>query len=197
MWFTFWPKTAEQSLRCVVPHCRGEERTTYLSRSQVSHAQYAYISDPKIVWSSVRIHDELITPLLCCQNTRSTFIVFTFIFKNEIFSETACLDSTNARPHIATVVQQFFATKGIPQLSHSPDFPDQSPPFLKLKLRVERWPYTSVEEFQKFVTAKPKAFPIDDFSRAIKKLENCLNDLLRLGGEVILNKYCSLNFLHF
>ncbi len=50
----------------------------------------------------------------------------------------------NARPHLAVIIQQFLAKKGVAQLSHPPYSPDLIPPHLlhfpKIKIEAERWP---------------------------------------------------------
>ncbi len=74
----------------------------------------------------------------------------------------------NARPHIAAIVQQFLAKKGLAQLSHPPYLPHlRAPPdyfaFPKLKLELENDRYALIEDIQKSLTAKLKVFPISDF----------------------------------
>ncbi len=74
----------------------------------------------------------------------------------------------NALLHTTTIVQQFLAKKGVAQLSHPPYLPHLSPPpvyFAFPKLKLERDHYVSIEDIQKSVTTKLKAFPISEFAR--------------------------------
>ncbi len=93
----------------------------------------------------------------------------------------------NAHPHTAAIVQQFLAKKGAAQLSHPPYLPDLSPAdyfaFPKLKLELKGDQYASMEDIQKSVTAKLKAFPISDFARTMKRLEDCTNECNRVSGD--------------
>ncbi len=62
----------------------------------------------------------------------------------------------NARPHIAVIIQQLLAKKGVAQLSHPSIFARFNPPpnyfaFPKLKLGLKGDRYVSIEES---VTAK-------------------------------------------
>ncbi len=81
------------------------------------------------------------------------------------------LPHDNARPHTAAIIQQFLAKKGVAPLSHFPSSPDLSPL------------YASIEEIQKSVTVKLKAFPISDFTRAMKQPEHCANVCIRVSGD--------------
>ncbi len=83
----------------------------------------------------------------------------------------------NACPHTAAIIQQFLAKKGAAQLSHPPYLPDLSPPsnyfaFPKLKLELKCEHYASIEDIQKSVTVKLKAFPISDFVWTMKRLKD-------------------------
>ncbi len=72
-------------------------------------------------------------------------------------------------------------------MSHSPYSLDLSPPdyfaFSKLKLELKGGHYASIEDIRKSVTAKLKAFPISDFARAMKRLEDCANERIRVSGD--------------
>ncbi len=72
----------------------------------------------------------------------------------------------NAHPHTAAIVQQFLPKKGVAQLSHPPYLPDLPSPdyfaFPKLKLELKGDHYALIEDIQKSVTAKLKAFSISN-----------------------------------
>ncbi len=90
----------------------------------------------------------------------------------------------NACLHTAVIIQQFLAKKGVAQLSHNPYLPDLSPEphdyfaFPKLTLELKGDHYASIEDIQKSVTTKLKAFPISDLARAMKWLEDRANECI-------------------
>ncbi len=95
----------------------------------------------------------------------------------------------NARPHPATIIQQFLTKKGVTQLNNPPYLSYLSPPSLnyftaqKLKLEMKGDHYASIEDIQKSVTAKLKAFPISNFVRAMKRLKDHTNQCIRVSGD--------------
>ncbi len=106
----------------------------------------------------------------------------------------------NARPQTAAIVEQFFDKKGVAQLSHPSHSPDLSTPpnyftFAKLKLELKGDHYASIPDIQKSVTAKLKAFPISDFVRTMKRLEDHANEYIRVS--TISNKYYLCEFFAF
>ncbi len=55
--------------------------------------------------------------------------------------------------------------------------------FPKIKIWAEGEHYALIEDIQKSVTAKSKAFPLSDFRRAMKWLEDRTNDCIRVSGD--------------
>ncbi len=78
----------------------------------------------------------------------------------------------NACPHTAAIIQQFLVKKGVAQFSHLRYLPYLSPTdyfaFPKLKLELKGNHYALIEDIQKSVTVKLKAFPISYFAQAVK-----------------------------
>ncbi len=100
------------------------------------------------------------------------------------------LPHDNERLHTAAIVQQFLAKKRVAQWSCPPYSPDSSPypdyfTFPKLKLELKGDHYASIEDIQKSVTMKLKAFPISDFVRAMKRLEDHPNECIRVTGDYL------------
>ncbi len=55
--------------------------------------------------------------------------------------------------------------------------------FPKLKLKLKGDHYASIEDIQKSVTTKLKVFPISDFARAMKRLEDRTNECIQVSGD--------------
>ncbi len=73
------------------------------------------------------------------------------------------------------------------QLGHPPYLPDLYPAdyfaFQKLKLELKGDHYALIEDIQKSVTMKLKAFPISDFARDMKQFEDHANECIRVSGD--------------
>ncbi len=71
-------------------------------------------------------------------------------------------------------------------MSHSPIFAGFKPPdyfaFPKLKSELKGDHYALIEDIQKSVTLKLIAFPISDFARAMKWLQDHANECIRVSG---------------
>ncbi len=95
----------------------------------------------------------------------------------------------DAHPHTEAIIQQFLAKKGVAQLSNPPYSPDLSPPplnyyaFLKLKWELKGGHYASIEDIQKSVNVKLKAFEISDFARTTKQPEDHAKERIRVSGD--------------
>ncbi len=93
----------------------------------------------------------------------------------------------NAGSHTAAIVQQFLAKKGVAQLSQPPYSLDLNPldyfAFPKLKLELKHDHCALIEDIQKSVAAKLRTFPISDFARAMKQLEDRDNECIRVSGD--------------
>ncbi len=55
--------------------------------------------------------------------------------------------------------------------------------FSKLKLELKGDHYASIEDIQKSITSKLKAFPISNFTRAMKQLEDHANECIQISGD--------------
>ncbi len=94
----------------------------------------------------------------------------------------------NAHQHTAVIVQQFLSKNGVAEWSHLPYSPDLNPTptyfaFPKLKLELKGDHYALMEDIQKSVATKLKAFPISDFTRAMKQLKDRANECIQVSKD--------------